>query len=204
MIKNFIKYSMLTFTIIWVISSSCFWLRWLRWDWEGWGLDPNFPYETEGDPTENLECNGNTDLWNCTSVKEDVEWWWDETIIRRLLWVFGLDTSGDRDLKFIDYARAILNMALGLIAFIALIMTIYTFYMMLFSENEAWIKKAKWSLVGIFIALAIVWLAWLIVSFIFWWYQKNWKQREDDIETWKIVEQQGVAMMTNNTVYLTI
>jgi hypothetical protein len=34
-------------------------------------------------------------------------------------------------------------MTLGLIAFIALIMTIYTFYMILFSENEAGIKKAK-------------------------------------------------------------
>lgn len=204
MIKNIIKYSMLTFTIIWIISSSCFWLKWLRWDrwdWDGEELDVNNPYKSE--LTENLICDDDTDLWNCTSVKEDKRWW-DETIIRRLLWVFGLDTSKNRDLKFIDYARAILNMALGLIAFIALIMTIYTFYMMLFSENEAWIKKAKWSLVGIFIALAIVWLAWLIVSFIFWWYQKNWKQRENDIETWKIVEQQEIAMMSNNTIYLTI
>jgi hypothetical protein len=34
-------------------------------------------------------------------------------------------------------------MALGLIAFIALIMTIYTFYMVMFSGNEEGIKKAK-------------------------------------------------------------
>ena len=199
MIKVFIKYSMVTFAIIWIISSSCFWLGWI---WDGGALDADNPYESE--LTENLVCTGDTDLWNCTSVKEDERRWWDETIIRRLLWVFGLDTSGNRDLKFIDYARAILNMTLGLIAFIALIMTIYTFYMMIFSENEAWIKKAKWSLVGIFIALAIVWLAWIIVSFIFWWYQKNWKQREKNIETWKIVEQQEIAMMSNNTIYLTI
>lgn len=184
MIKNFIKYSALTFTIIWVISSSCFWLRWLRGDWDGGELDVNNPYES--DLTDNLDCNENTDLWNCTSVKEDERRWGDETIIRRLLWVFGLDTSTGRDLKFIDYARAILNMTLGLIAFIALIMTIYTFYMILFSENEAGIKKAKWSLLGIFIALAIIWLAWLIVSFIFWWYQANWKAHETEIESWKV------------------
>jgi hypothetical protein len=65
-------------------------------------------------------------------------------------------------------------------------MTIYTFYMILFSENEAGIKKAKWSLLGIFIALGIIWLAWLIVSFIFWWYQANWKAHETEIESWKV------------------
>jgi NADH:ubiquinone oxidoreductase subunit 6 (subunit J) len=79
-------------------------------------------------------------------------------------------------------------MALGLIAFIAVIMTIYTFYMILFSDNEEWIKKAKWNLFGIFIALAIIWLAWIIVSFIFWRYQSNRKEKEDKIETWKITE----------------
>jgi ABC-type lipoprotein release transport system permease subunit len=52
--------------------------------------------------------------------------------------VFGLDYSTDRerDLKFIDYAKAIMNMALALVAFIALVMTIYTFYMVIFSEND--------------------------------------------------------------------
>jgi NADH:ubiquinone oxidoreductase subunit 6 (subunit J) len=74
-------------------------------------------------------------------------------------------------------------MALALVAFIALVMTIYTFYMVIFSENDEWIKKAKWNLVGIFIALAVIWLAWLIVSVIFWWYEDNWESREWYIET---------------------
>ena len=106
------------------------------------------------------------------------------------------------DLKFIDYAKAIMNMVLGLISFIALIMTIYTFYMMFFSDSETWIKKAKESLIGIFIALAVIWLAWLIVSFIFRWYNSNLKQKEDDIG-------EGIVTLMNNNaqdyqIYLTI
>lgn len=181
MIKNFFKYCFISSILVWVISSQCFWVRWNNGesDWNYGKLDAEFTYKSES--TEALTCTGNTDLWNCVSVKEDKQRD-DETIIRRLLWVFWLDTSKDKDLKFIDYARAILNMALGLLAFIALIMTIYTFYMMFFTDDEAWTKKAKQSLIGIFIALGIIWLAWIIVSFIFWWYQSNWKDKEDQIQ----------------------
>ncbi len=59
----------------------------------------------------------------------------------------------DRDHKFIDYAKAILNLALSLIAFIALIISIYTFYLMIFSDNDKSIENAKKNLTGIFIAL---------------------------------------------------
>jgi len=135
----------------------------------------NFKYATE----ENNKCKDwSTDLWNCISLKEN-----ENTIIVRLLSVFWLDSSisKDRDLKFIDYAKAIVNMALSIVSFIALIITIYTFYLMFFSENEAWIKKAKWNLVGIMIALAIIWLAWLIVSAIFRWYNAKWQKNEWNI-----------------------
>ena len=165
--------------LIWFFWSFCLWQ-------DGWSnsvLNEDFPYKNEN--VDKLKCDNDTDLWNCTSVKEDKDGW-NNTIIRRLLWVYGLDTEKERDLKFIDYARAILNMALGLIAFIALVMTIYTFYMILFSENEAWIKKAKWNLVGIFIALGIIWLAWIITSFIFRRYQSNWKSKEMQIQSWDI------------------
>ena len=173
MIKNFVKWLLVLSSVIWVALPICFW--------------EDFPFPYESEQTKNLECDKDTDLWNCTSIKEDEKWWTD-TIIRRLLWVFGLKSDKNDDLKFIDYARAILNMTLWLIAFVALIMTIYTFYMIFFSENEAGIKKAKWNLIGIFIALGIVWLAWLIVSFIFRWYQSNWKENENKIQSWDITE----------------
>lgn len=142
----------------------CEWQKYGRWWIE---LKSEMPYESGIISTQ---CDGKTDLWNCVSLDEG-----SDTIIVRLLWVFWLDNEIWKDHKFIDYARAIMNMALWLVSFIALAMSIYTFYMMFFTENEAGIKKAKWNLVGIFIALAIIWLAWIIVSFIFRWYHENWE-----------------------------
>ena len=175
------KKSIIYFVSLWIIIGLgwiwlCEWLMWYWWE----ELKETFPITSE-DLKE--DCDELTDLWNCVSVKEN-----DETIIVKLLKVFWLDSDMWRDLKFIDYAKAIINMALWLIAFIALIMAIYTFYMMFFSENEAWIKKAKWNLTGIIIALGVVWLAWIIVSFIFRLYKSNWQEREGDIEARNIQE----------------
>ena len=178
---------------IWLIQSFCLW------QWIYYSLEDDFPYEHE--TVKSIECDS-TDLWNCVSIKED-DRGTDKTLLRRLLWVFWLDTENHRDLKFIDYATAIVNMALGLISFVALVMTIYTFYMIFFSDNEEWIKKAKQTLVGIFIALAIIWLVWVIVSFIFRRYQSNWKDKEENIKV------EGIAMAwystsMDNQIYLNI
>jgi hypothetical protein len=51
--------------------------------------------------------------------------------------VFNIDIDKDSDHKFLNYVKAILNVALGLLSMVALIMTIYTFYLMFFTENEA-------------------------------------------------------------------
>ena len=190
MVKIFIKYWLFTFLSIWFIYSFCFW-----WDYE---LDSYFPYRSER--TNALECDS-TNLWDCTSIKEDEKKPVEYTIIRRLLKVFGLKEDKYDNLKFIDYAKAIINIALTLTAFIALIMTLYTFYMVIFSESEAGIKKAKWNLVGIFVALAIIWLAWLIVSFIFRWYRTNWfdRNKDEDIEEITMVNHE-----LNDWIYFTI
>ena len=160
------KKTIVYFMSLWIILGLwCVWLcEWQKYGWTDMLKGTN-PYVWDA----LKECDEITNLWDCVSVKEN-----SNTIIVRLLWVFWLDNDTWKDHKFIDYARAIINMALWLVSFIALAMSIYTFYMMFFTENEAWIKKAKWNLVGIFIALGIIWLAWLIVSFIFRWYEENW------------------------------
>ena len=99
--KNLFKCLVIVPVMFWLILWVCFWqLRGLRW-WDGWSdaeLDSKNPYT---DPSvDTLVCDGYTDLWNCTSVKER-----NDTIIVRLLKVFGLNDSieKERDLKFIDY-----------------------------------------------------------------------------------------------------
>ena len=188
--------SILSITIIWFIwYSFCLWN--LFWDGRT-STTSDFPYQDHN--VDKLDCGDDyTNLWDCTSIKEDTSG--DDTIIRRLLAQFWLDYSKDRDLKFIDYLKAVMNMALWLLSMIALVMTIYTFYMMFFSENSAGIKKAKWNLIGIFIALGIIWLAWLIVSFIFWRYESNWKDKES------IIPEQKITYNVNsldNQIYLPI
>ena len=192
MTKKISIFTIFAFLLIFLINSHCFW------QWKIGLLESDFPYGSES--INSLNCDENTDLWNCTSIKEDKEKWWEQTIIRKLLGVFGLDTDANKDLKFIDYAKAILNMALSLISFIALVMTIYTFYMMFFTDNDAWIKKAKWNLIWIFIALGVRWLAWIIVSFIFRWYQSLWKDKENEIPNMNI----SLDYQIDNQIYFTI
>ena len=161
MLKKLIK-TLITTTILSIsMLSISFW----GWSYQQFKGDSKLPY---GDSWLNENPS-----WSIENPWDLVDRW-EDSIIIRLLDVFWLDSSTTNEHKFIDYARAILNMALWLISIIALIMTIYTFYMMFFTDNEAWTKKAKWNLIGIFIALGIIWLAWIIVSFIFRWYQNNW------------------------------
>ena len=192
--KKLARYLIIMLMTTWFVWSFCRWLP--SFGGNADKLNKEFPYENK---EVLVGCTDSTDLGNCVSLKWENGNDANKTIIRRLLEVFGLNSDIERDLKFIDYAKAILNIALTLISFIALIITIYTFYMMFFSENEAWIKKAKWNLVGIFIALAIIWLAWIIVSFIFRWYQSNWKQNEWNI--WNLVAVNYSISDINNQIY---
>lgn len=119
--------------------------------------------------------------YNNTSTEQwDTEIWWiiksdniekQDSLINRLLDLFNL-SSQDRynsgTSKWIYYAKMIINMALSFVSLIALIMLIYWFYMMFFSREESGIARAKQILKWVWLALAIMWLARFIVSFIFW------------------------------------
>ena len=186
--KKFAKSILGISAIVFVWISFCLWVKFYNPEWEA---DSNFPYQKN--PSASQNCDDTTDLWSCTDIKDD------DSILNKLLEIFKLDkVSEGSDHKFLNYVKAILNVALGLLSMVALIMTIYTFYLMFFTENEAWAKKAKWNLVGIFIALAIIGLAWLIVSFIFRWYQTKWKDN-DYINNITMANQE-----LNNQIYLNV
>ena len=148
---NFIKKLILTSIVaIWITS---FWFA----------ID--FYYEYSGTP-DDVETQ--TDIWQI--INNDVIES-DDSSLNRLLDLFQLsnkDRYNSGTSKAIYYAKMIVNMLLSLVSLIALVMLIYAFYMMFFSKHEAGMTKAKQMMKGIALAIAIMWLAWFIVSFIFW------------------------------------
>lgn len=67
----------------------------------------------------------------------------------------------------IAYVKMLINMALGFVSFISLILVIFAFYLILFSKGEDWVKKAKAILKWVAIAIVVMWLSRIIVSFLF-------------------------------------
>lgn len=124
-----------------------------------WAND--FPYEISDTTNE-----WSTDFANMVNrdAIQNTDW-----ALTQLLEVFQLsnqDWYGTDNQKALNYIKWILNMALSLTSLIALLLLVYVFYMMFFSEHEEGLKKAKAYLKWIAIALAILWLSWVIISYI--------------------------------------
>jgi len=146
--KNLIK--------IWLLSMFLFvWTIWVN-------AEDVFPYDvgTIGDTaTENLDIG---DIIKTDAIQPS------NSILNRLYWLFGLQWDNYQwEKKALNYVKMVLNMVLGLVSFVSLILIIYSFYLIFFVKQEEWVAKAKKMLIWVFIALAIMWLSWLIVSFIF-------------------------------------
>ncbi len=73
----------------------------------------------------------------------------------------------EEDKTALAYIKMVVNIMLGLVGFIALILVIYAFYLMFFSEQEEGLTKAKKILKGVWIAITIMFLSYFIVSFIY-------------------------------------
>ena len=73
--------------------------------------------------------------------------------------------------KAFYYIKSILNYALAFVSFIAFMLLLYGFYMMLIGDGEKGRDKVKSTLKGIAIAIISMSLSWLIVSALFWIYE---------------------------------
>ncbi len=115
-------------------------------------------------PYDNWPTNSDKEVWSI--LKNAISW--QDSIWTKLTKSFLWDGLASKAWNAMEYIRLIINIALWLIWFIALIMIIYWFFMIFFSEEEAGIKNAraivKWS----FIAIILIWLSWTIVSVMFW------------------------------------
>ncbi len=86
--------------------------------------------------------------------------------IRKYFRLTGSETY-DQDKPATGYITMIMNMALWLTSFISLILIIFAFYLMFFQKQEEGFAKAKKILIGVAIALVIMGLSWVLVSFFF-------------------------------------
>jgi len=95
------------------------------------------------------------------------------TIIYKLRKIFGLTgwIYNKSDDKALDYIKMIINMALSLVWLISLILLIYAFYLMFFSEQEEWLTRAKKIMIWVAIALTVMGISYFIVEFIFYLYK---------------------------------
>ncbi len=134
---------------------------WFPYDIQGQTYDPNAEATTtDGVVTTNVA----TDL-----IKTDTNA--PTSILKRLTDFFRLSGTsynpGGTTSTATDYVKWILNILLGLVSFLSLVMVLFAFYLIFFSKGEDGVGKAKKILVGVGIALAIMWLSWFIASFFF-------------------------------------
>jgi hypothetical protein len=128
-------------------------------------LAQDFPYDmpsqTQLDPLGNVP----TDIAH--EIRSDVVTS-NTSILTQLRNFFRLTgTAYDTDTPALDYVKWIINLVLGFVSFISLILIIFAFYLIFFSKGEDAVKKAKKILTGVAIALGLLGLSWLIVSFFF-------------------------------------
>lgn len=147
------------------------WLLWfvvLLWIWT-WVNAEDFFYDNNINNTtysDNLEI-GEIVKWDAILP--------NQSVLDRLFTVFWLDSATYLQWpnKAEYYIKMVLNMILWLVSLISLVLIIYAFYLILFVKQEEWVAKARKIIIGVFIALFIMWMSWLIVSFIFW-FLKNY------------------------------
>ena len=121
-----------------------------------------FPY-TWLDLSENQNTNYASGLKS--NISEEDNWF------KQLLNIFMPDAEiygwTNTSPSFIFYLKTIVNLLLSFVSFIALIFVIYAFYMIFFKKDDAGVTTARQILKWIVIALVVIWLSWIIVSFLY-------------------------------------
>ncbi len=134
---------------------------WIIWIWFSLAID--FPYSGINSSTNDID----TDFSNI--LKESIDnnntnW------IPRLLNMFMPNTTiymWENWPSVLFYLKTIVNLLLSFVSLIALILTIYAFYMIFFKKDDAGISMAKQMLKWIAIALVVIALSRIIVSFLY-------------------------------------
>ena len=149
------------FLAVWIILPAVSLGQWFS------NSDSAFPYDinSANQPQGTNETTNLSDVVKTDTVNPST------SIIKRLTDFFRLSgtsyNTGTNTSTATDYVKRILNILLWLVSFLSLVMIIFAFYLIFFSKGEDGVAKAKKILIGVGIALAIMWLSWFIASFFF-------------------------------------
>jgi hypothetical protein len=122
--------------------------------------DFSFPYS---DPSITANSN-DADIWK--SFQENAMW--DESTSERLQQTFNVARDSEWDQRATDYIRVIINRFLAVVGLVALVVIIIGFYKMLVSwDSEAAWWDARKLVLNAWIALAVIGVAWFVVSWFF-------------------------------------
>lgn len=92
----------------------------------------------------------------------------NDGFVKRTLRLFNLEQfTTFSDASALEFATYIINIALGLITFIAVVIIIYGFAQIFFSKDDEGLSKAKKIVQNAAIAIAIIAVSWFIVTFLF-------------------------------------
>ena len=92
----------------------------------------------------------------------------NDGVLKKILRVLNLDQFTTlSDSSALEFVKYILNIALGLVSFIAVVVVIYGFVQVIFAKDEEGVTKARKTVQGAAIAIAIIAVSWFIVSFLF-------------------------------------
>ena len=151
----------LIFSII-ITSATYLWIWFCQWTM---GSSVDFPYSDNN--MWWINDNMNLDISSILKNSIDVDW---QNWFKRLLNLFMPDNTiynwGNWP-SILFYIKTIVNFLLWFISLIALILLIYAFYMIFFKKDEAGITSAKQTIKWVAIALVVIWLSRIIVSFLF-------------------------------------
>lgn len=135
-----------------------------------WTNPNGFRYSNH-DGSSFVTSDATTEIWGLIKTDAVVQ---KEGLLQRLMGVFKLDTPEyEGKLKAFYYIKKLINYALAFVSFIAFLILLYTFYMMLIWDGAKGRDKAKATLKGLAIAIVIMGLSWMIVSMIFWIYEQQ-------------------------------
>ena len=92
----------------------------------------------------------------------------NDGVLKRMLSIFNLDQfTSLSDASALEFAKYIINIALSLASFVAVIVIIYGFSQIFFSKDEEGITEARKVVQNAAIAIAIIAVSRFIVSFLF-------------------------------------